>query len=695
MKTHSIQTQLGNSGALDLSPFSNEDTDRMLESVSSDLSKWQIFESTGITRRDAQINLDIELADGSLLTDIQNRDLFIIAVEYLLLLKIYMPDATVNIYRQRISDLLTLFYWLSQRRVCSLQVVTRDHVELYTKTIAYGREWALEIPHQLVQYLKHCRVTGETLPKKKPTHTRILRSQLYQAAEIRCASGANLHICSHIVRRIEKIGLTEELNLPVRDLVGLCGYELRPHTYGRLSSLLKPLEDLWEWRNKFSKPTLIFHPYPRGTYMRATQLGRPEKRHKTIPPQIAIAYLSEALKWVIEFSPIILRGLTQNWDSPLFSKSLSEIGLKITVVNKKGRVISYRGGTVNRSGLFRLLGIACFIVIACFSARRRGEIMELGAGRCRQDSRGNYWLRTYIEKTHQQYDEIPVPSAVNTAIKCMETLSDTARKATSRDCIWQFQLPGDKKCCDIRPGNYLNIFRYFCPTLSETEWRFSSHQFRRFFAVVYFWWYEKGDVVALAHHLRHFELEMTKHYVTDIEFGKLWKDVQGEWQAKFVRDVVYGARSVGGKAGHRLNLHIRKLHQRFRKEVDVEKLDRVVARILRLANKLGATFKQHVWGTVCACPRKTSFVKHSNCKGVAATGPDFANATEELCGTCPFAIQTSSYIASAKSALMERRNLPSGLTQDSLIHKFAASSCTNLEKIIEKRRTLTAVVLGE
>ena len=618
-----------------------------------------------------------------MLMDAQNRDFYVISVEYMQLLRIFTPSMTTCTHSGRISDLMTFYFWLSQRKVRSLTTVTRDHIDLYSETIAYGKEWALQAPHLLVRYLKHCYENGEELPKEKYYKNRISRSKIYHAAGIRRPLVC-LNICSHIIRRIEKIGLSEELTFPIREIVKLCGYTLKPNTVTYINRTLLPIEELWEWKHQFSGPTLTFNPYPRSASKVAERLGRPTGRSRTIPPQVAIVCMSEAMKWVIELSPIIIRGLDQNWDCLELTDSLLKAGLLITVNDKGRRGINFKKGQVDRDGLIRLLGAACFIVIASLSARRLGEILELGVGRCKQDSRGNYWLKTYIEKTSRQYDEIPVTNAVYEAIMCMESLSANARQETKRDCIWQFRQFCDGEIRDLRPGKYLNHFRQICPSLSGTEWRFTAHQFRRFFSILYFWWYEKGDVVALSHHLRHFDLEMTRRYVTDIEFGRLWKDVQNEWQAKFVRDVVYGTRSVGGKAGHRLNQLIDKLRQQFRKEVDVLKIDRIVDRVLKLAHKLGVPFKQHVWGTVCACPRKTSFAKYANCKGSAATGPDFGNAAEELCGSCPFAIQTSAYIASAKSALTDRRNLTSGLSQDSLIYKFTASSCTNLEKIIEK-----------
>ena len=196
-------------------------------------------------------------------------------------------------------------------------------------------------------------------------------------------------------------------------------------------------------------------------------------------------YLGEALHWVINYSPVILRGIAQNWDCLEFTKSLSTVGLNITL-NDKRIGVSIRKRTVNRDGLIQLLGTACFIVIAGLSARRLGEILELGHGRCRMDSTGEYWLKTYIEKTSQEYDEIPVLKSVYEAILCMETLSETARQETNQDCIWQFRQVRDRKCRDIHPERYLNHFHKLSPSLSEIKWRFTAHQFRRFLRLLTF-----------------------------------------------------------------------------------------------------------------------------------------------------------------------------------------------------------------
>ena len=182
MKNHSIKVQLAGSECLIPETLANENTDKWLASVSDDLSKWLIFDFAGNTRRESLIDLNFKLADGNMLTDAQNRDLFIIAIEYLLLIRVYSPDIRGETHHQRVKDLLTFYYWLSQRKVRSLQAISQDHIELYTEEIAFGAEWATQNPHQLIKYLQHCRKNNKELPKENRYLTRVSRSRLYRVA---------------------------------------------------------------------------------------------------------------------------------------------------------------------------------------------------------------------------------------------------------------------------------------------------------------------------------------------------------------------------------------------------------------------------------------------------------------------------------------------------------------------------------
>ena len=191
-----------------------------------------------------------------MLTDAQNRDLFLIAVEYLVLIRMYSPEMSASVHRKRVRDLLTFYFWLSQRRVRSLQAVSRDHIDLYTEASVYGQEWATEAPQRLVKYLQHCRENDEELPKEKRCLTRVSRSRLYLAAGIIWPTAGQLHICSHITKRVEKIGLNEELRLPIRDILRLCGYYVTTKYTGTLE------RNAATFRRTVGMETPIFQTYP-------------------------------------------------------------------------------------------------------------------------------------------------------------------------------------------------------------------------------------------------------------------------------------------------------------------------------------------------------------------------------------------------------------------------------------------------
>jgi hypothetical protein len=73
---------------------------------------------------------------------------------------------------------------------------------------------------------------------------------------------------------------------------------------------------------------------------------------------------------------------------------------------------------------------------------------------------------------------------------------------------------------------------------------------RRFFAVFYFYRFDGATIETLAHHPRHFNLEITRRYVTqDKEVASLWRDVEWGYMGDVARAIVAGERAVGGPMG--------------------------------------------------------------------------------------------------------------------------------------------------
>ena len=334
----------------------------------------------------------------------------------------------------------------------------------------------------------------------------------------------------------------------------------------------------------------------------------------------------------------------------------------------------------------RLTAAACFAIIAGLSARRIGEIMDLGAGCTFVDMDGHHWIRIYVSKTLRRYEQMPVPAAMHQAVECLEEISAEAREETGDDSLWQYRSRYQSRCVRLRPNAELNNLSRFLGGDLHERWRFHPHQFRRFFAMLYFWRYEPGDVAALAHHLRHFDLDMTRQYVTDDGFNRIWQDVAEERQRDVLASVVDGSRRVGGPAGERLKARIEALRRRYRRDVQVVAAERIVEKLLRLVTKWGSACKMHVWGTICVCPQKGSRDqgRYAHCKGAQERGPVFSQATVATCARCPYALHTGRFESAARAALADQEALAAGLPEGTLLKDFISSNCEDLKKALER-----------
>lgn len=658
-----------------------------LVSVSDDGSVWVVRDGAGAKKKTAVIDFNWVFPDGSKLTAKKNHHFYEMARQYALVFRLYVPDVSAIVHSNRVGALITFFYWLRLLNVCSLSSVTKVHVDLFAERIAFGKDWALETPQRLHKYLHQVISNGNKLPKNPRDEKLFNRGQIYMAAGVdwRNRGNANsLNICSSVLDWLEANGMEDSKLPPLEDILTSEGCIPSARTIQHIHRSLMPLEELWIWRHQLPKENLNSEPFSRGAIKKATQLGIESKRHPTISPRLAMSYLAGALTWVLDYAPIIMEEV---FDEPNVNLSQLSERLKVTGLNidVELRVFSSMSSRkINVTRLVEILAAACFAVIAALTARRVEEIGDLGYKCWEKDTDGHYWLKTYIEKTSQRYDQIPIPVAVYKAIECMEKISQTAREKSGNDSIWQVLLLEDIR--EISPEDYLNDLALMNDVQSgeDKKWNFTAHQFRRFFAILYFWHYEKGDLAALSHHLRHFDLEMTKRYVMDAEMGKVWKEVEVEWQGEFLRGVIDGSRTVGGNAGARLKKDVNKLMAHFRKSVDVVAPQRVLQKLQRLAKRLGSEFRQHVWGTICACPQNTGFSEFAKCKGSERTGPIFKNASESLCAACPFAIHTERFAGAAAKDLESRKATASCCGSDTLLAELANIQIISLEAMLSK-----------
>ncbi len=171
----------------------------------------------------------------------------------------------------------------------------------------------------------------------------------------------------------------------------------------------------------------------------------------------------------------------------------------------------------------QLLPAACFIIIAGLVARRLSEVETLPPGAVSADKEGYLWLRCWIEKTYQNWGELPCPTAVAAAVEVLQNLGAPFLKgpAERKSIFHIFSWDG---------GAAVNIpyaISQFCrhidmPPLANGEsWRLRPHQLRRFFAVTYFYRWDYPQLTALSQFLQHFDPTVTLLYVTSSVAGEM------------------------------------------------------------------------------------------------------------------------------------------------------------------------------
>ncbi|MYD94733.1 MAG: tyrosine-type recombinase/integrase [Chloroflexi bacterium] len=619
------------------------------------------------------------------MTDPVNRALFEVAAEYVELVRLYQPQMNARTHERRVTRLLVFMSWLVNRHgVRSLKDVTQDHLTLFIRDAEFGTEWVLGMPQRLVGILQRDVRSGREPPRKRTG--RIDLGKIFPSGQSRRLDTPSPNgPCQPIVRWFEAHPGELDTQASPEELIDRMGWRPEPRVNKYVAMLLKPIEEVWAWRNDFLSDVAASGLAVHGITSQARKRGKAQGHYATIPPEVAFAYLRGALQWVVVFAPVFLEGLRLGRGVEEIRKRLASAGLDVVLTG------SHRGPRgaalwLNADRFLRLTAAACFAVIAGLSARRIGEIMDLGAGCTFVDTDGHHWIRIYIEKTLCSYEQMPVPAAVHQAVKCLEEISAEARKETGDDSLWQFRCTHMNRYARFDPSRELNTLSRFLPGDLHERWRFHPHQFRRFFAMVYFWRYEPGDVAALAHHLRHFDLEMTRQYVTDGGFGRIWQDVAEERQRDVLASVVDGSRWVGGPAGEQLKKRIEALKRRYRRDVQVVAAKRIVDKLLRLAKKWGSPCKLHVWGTICVCPQKGSPIpgRNARCKGAQERGPVFSQATVATCARCPYAVHTERFGPAARAALAEQENLDAGLSEGTLLKGFVSSACEDLRKALER-----------
>ncbi len=178
---------------------------------------------------------------------------------------------------------------------------------------------------------------------------------------------------------------------------------------------------------------------------------------------------------------------------------------------------STTGLSLNKA-LYQFLPFCCTVLIFALTARREMEVFGLQAGCTYSDDHGNLWIDSYVAKTLQDDYTFSTVSIVDRAVKVLERLSKKGREITGSNSLFVFDDTFDRKPTNMKSitritddfFDFIGIDR----NSNGEHWQLSEHQFRRFFAILYFYRYSDTNTEALMHELGHKCFAMTLRYLS-------------------------------------------------------------------------------------------------------------------------------------------------------------------------------------
>lgn len=481
----------------------------------------------------------------------------------------------------------------------------------------------------------------------------------------------------------------------------------RPVTTEQVRRLLMPFVLLYEHR-RYLDDALRTPPF-QGQALKdvAKRLGSNIGRTRTIPVTQAATLIERSIRWVLDYGPHILdakealdvgRAPALAPADTLLSGPATPFPLR-PGVRAPGRVTDDEFGIVRpiTPGIgmtlppaLNYLAVACGTVIAAFSARRAAEIVGLQEGCITRDDAGNPWLRSFIHKTLQSDGTVPVPEVVAAAVATLERLSARARATNATRYLFQFNLPGSdvivgmgRDGMSIFPlGPSMREFGYFVdvPALPDgSRWTFRPHQFRRFFATLYVWCYDLADWGALSYHLRHFNLEQTRRYVSDPELGAILNQANRQRTAEVLSSVALGNRRLSGPGGQRLEHTVRGLYARLAQRTQVVPERKLQQRIMRLVERAKLGLRAFPWG-YCASPEAQGL--QAVCAGNLGPATP-SKATLSICSRCERNVRAAEFRPYLQAALARHRAVAHAAGAVTLLRRASETLCQELAEYLD------------
>ncbi|MGR9457143.1 hypothetical protein ACU8V1_14365 [Rhizobium leguminosarum] len=585
---------------------------------SYEFSKWTLTDSVGSGKPET-VDFDVRMADGRSL--LQHDDLYRTAKEFGFWMRAggYSRSCDAVNHKWYIEYMLRLCYGLTARGFTSFAALRSVDIDLICEEAAFGLDGLTSASRRMKSKLAEFKSWDEVPPE-------LVKRKAFDVVAV-----GNIYYLptnwNAVELRSEAYSATQRLN--GNQCSSVADLKEEPVNWNQISRITRIFDALFTLRNIMECTSISFRPFPEGASQRAYELGKAATRTPIPPPELALRLMENSTRYLLDHSDHVIA-------------SYNEV-MKIV---RSGSHVRKRAEAVRRN--VNSISVACYVLIATFTARRTEEIKLLERGCLAQNGKNGWWMKVYIEKTEREETLIPVPDIVAKAVKVLRQLSGDG-DGDPKGLLFDYIDPVLKRTVTLAPEEYLNAFaasvsasEYVDRETKETRtWTWLTRQFRRFFAVLFHYRY-RGKISTLAHQLRHFDSQMTNDYVTlDPENSKIWLQEVWNFQVDIARDIVTGQTVYTGPMGKRLNDLVERLRRIFAEKVTVvsELAGRALVRQLRKG--------QHVltpkrWVT-CTCPNNRKGCSKAACRKVAGyqdndIGPDFSHAGPSVCPDCPFAM---------------------------------------------------------
>ena len=223
--------------------------------------------------------------------------------------------------------------------------------------------------------------------------------------------------------------------------------------------------------------------------------------------------------------------------------------IRLSILASKTKKLSLQ------KALYQYLPFCCVVIIFALTARRESEVFGLQVGCINKDLDGLLWLNSYVAKTLQKNADFTTVSLVEKSVSILERMSENGRKKTNTTSLFVFDDSFDRPPTTMKSINSIgNDFFDFIGIerdVNGKHFKLSEHQFRRFFAIMFYYRYESsnGNIDALMHELAHADWGMTARYLTEKETGSALRRLHKQYNdARSNRLVDYSLRDdLGGE----------------------------------------------------------------------------------------------------------------------------------------------------